>query len=179
MSCGKLVVIAGPMFAGKSAHLIAESKKHVSTLNLAPAFDTRSGAFLHSREGSRLPARSVSEWPRDARDYAHAVIDEVHFLAPPFYAGDAVADILAARAAGLHLTVGGLDTDYLRKPFDITRRLMAAADRVCHLEARCHVCDAPARWTAKKRETGQVLETGDGELYEARCDAHWTTPEGA
>ncbi|CAI9119889.1 thymidine kinase [Brytella acorum] len=176
MSRGSLVVFVGPMFAGKSAHLIAEAKAHAGTLRLTPVFDTRSGGCLHSREGVSLTARAIASWPADATEYAHVVVDEAQFLGAPFYEGDIVADILDARAQGVHLAVGSLDTDYRREPFGITQRLISAADCCVRLQARCHVCGAPARWTAKKRDTGCVLETGDDELYEARCDAHWSLP---
>ncbi|AOX19477.1 thymidine kinase [Kozakia baliensis] len=177
MSRGFLTVYAGPMFAGKSAYLIEAAAHADNVLCLAPAFDVRSGQRLHSRTGVSRPARSIEEWPRDARDFSDIVIDESHFLVSPYYRGDVVADILSARDAGLNIIAGGLDTDYHQEAFPVMTRLMAAADRTVVLQARCHACGAPARWTAKKRETGHVLETGDADLYEARCDAHWTLPE--
>ncbi len=174
---GILTVYAGPMFAGKSAHLLQDHLPQEATLCLAPAFDTRSGASIHSRIGLSRPARSVSRWPEDFANFRHILLDEGHFMIPPHYEGDVVADIESSLAAGVNITVAGLDTDFLRQDFTVMARLRVRADRYVLLTARCHVCALPARWTAKKRQTGQVLETGDDELYEARCDTHWTSPE--
>lgn len=175
---GKLTVYAGPMFSGKSAHLIrAISLASGRVLCLAPAFDNRSGHSIHSREGRSYPARSIACWPSDVGQFGMVVADEAHFQVSPHYRGDVVQDIISTRARGVDVVVGGLDTDYHRETFPVMQRLMAEADEVVMLEARCHVCGGPARWTAKKKETGCILETGDADLYEARCDAHWTLPE--
>ena len=173
---GILTVYAGPMFAGKSAHLLADTPQDDTVLCLAPAFDTRSGARIHSRTGLTRPARSVSSWPADGRDFRHILLDEGHFMIAPHYTGDVVADIESALASGIDVSVAGLDTDFLREDFIVMARLRDMADRYVSLQARCHVCNGPAIWTAKKRQTGQILETGDEELYEARCDRHWTAP---
>ncbi|MDL2169894.1 MULTISPECIES: thymidine kinase [Asaia] len=173
---GILTVYAGPMFAGKSAHLLQEHPDVRSTLCLAPAFDTRSGAAIHSRVGLSRPARSVRAWPDDATEYEHILLDEGHFMIAPHYAGDVVADINRTLGQGIHVSVSGLDTDFMRQAFDVMARLRAMADRYVLLQARCHVCGAPAYWTAKKRQTAYVLETGDDDLYEARCESHWAPP---
>jgi thymidine kinase len=176
---GELVLITGPMFAGKSAALIAQARAHGPTaLVLKPAFDTRDGsAVIASRDRTRADALPVSAWPEEqARTHPVLVIDEAQFMVSPHYAGDLVADVGRAVARGARITVGALDTDYLRRPFDLVTRLAAVADRHVVLHARCHTCDAPAMWTAKKNETGHRLELGDDDLYEARCHAHWTEP---
>jgi len=175
---GEFVLITGPMFAGKSSALIAAAASHSRALVLKPAFDTRDGnAVIASRDSSRAAARPVAAWPDDAHRHAIIVIDEAQFLVAPHYAGDLLADIEAARSAGVAVVAGGLDTDYLRRPFPLIARLAAQADRHERLLARCHVCGEPAPWTFKKQETGRLLEPGGDELYEARCDLHWHAPE--
>lgn len=178
---GELVLITGPMFAGKSAALIAQAAAHgPDALVLKPAFDTRDGAsVIASRDHTRAEALAVACWPEAAAaDHPVLVIDEVQFMVAPYYAGDIVADIGHAVAAGACVTVGGLDTDYLRRPFDVITRLSACADRHIVLHARCHTCERPAMWTFKKTETGHRLELGDDDLYEARCEEHWSKPDG-
>ncbi|MEN3175311.1 thymidine kinase [Gluconobacter sp. OJA] len=174
---GRLVLYVGPMFAGKSSHLIKAASADERVLALKPGFDTRDGAELVSRDGSHFAARSVRRWPSHSENYSHIVLDEVQFMVSPHYEGDIVAELQSARLRGATVTVGGLDSDYRQKPFEIVSRLMQFADEIIHLEARCHVCNQPAQWTAKTHETGHLLETGDQELYEARCDEHWCLPE--
>ncbi|GBR50272.1 thymidine kinase [Neokomagataea thailandica NBRC 106555] len=177
---GRLVLYVGPMFSGKSAHLIAEAHAAPcsveSVLVLKPAFDTRSGAEIASRNGTSLAARSVAAWPEDAGQYKAVVLDEVQFMVQPHYEGNIVAELLEARDQGTTVIVGGLDTDYRKQAFPIVEALAKHADDVRALTARCHVCGRAARWTAKMHDTGQLLETGDSELYQALCDAHWHLP---
>ncbi|GAN53304.1 thymidine kinase [Tanticharoenia sakaeratensis] len=174
---GTLTLLSGPMFSGKSAHLIdAVRRDPEGTLVLKPAFDTRGGDKLTSRATPPCPARDVSAWPEDAMRARLVVLDEAHFMVAPHYNGDVVDDILRTRASGVDLLIAGLDMDYRRRPFAVMARLAELADRHEHLLARCHVCNEPARWSAKRAETGHRLETGDSELYEARCDKHFTVP---
>ncbi|MCQ8279622.1 thymidine kinase [Acetobacteraceae bacterium KSS8] len=188
---GDLLLLTGPMFAGKSAALIAhaatEQQRRAgrdrdggdhAVLVLKPAFDIRDGAdVVSSRDGTRIAARPVSEWPVDATEYGVVVIDEVQFMVAPHYRGDIVADIRSAVAAGCQVVAAGLDTDYMRRPFEPVVRLAAHASRHVRLSACCHRCAAPAAWTAKLHETGCRLELGSGNLYEARCDQHWAAPD--
>ena len=180
MTCrrpGKLTVITGPMFAGKTSALIALARRHGAALALKPAFDTRAGeTLIRSRDGSAILAMPIASWPAQAAAYATLLLDEAQFMAAPHYAGDVVADVLGAVRAGASVTVSGLDTDYLRQPFEVIARLRAVADEQVVLRARCHVCGEAAAWTAKRAETGRLLEVGDVDLYEARCDAHWSRP---
>lgn len=189
---GELLLLTGPMFAGKSSSLIAFLQDQAAIarspgadepglpecgpLAFKPAFDTRDGdTTIRSRDRSRMAALPISSWPTQVARHAALAIDEVQFLVPPHYRGDIVDDIRAAVAGGALVAAAGLDTDYLRRPFEVVARLIAIADRHLALRARCHVCDAPAAWTAKMIETGQRLELDDG-LYEARCDLHWSPP---
>ncbi|WP_068169230.1 thymidine kinase [Neokomagataea thailandica] len=178
---GRLVLYVGPMFSGKSAHLIAAAHAAPCPLEkvlvLKPAFDTRSGAEIASRNGLSLAARSVASWPQDIEEYEAIVLDEAQFMVSPHYEGDIVEELLAARACGMTVIVGGLNTDYRKEDFPIVAALAKHADEVHALAAWCHICGDTARWTAKIRDTGQLLETGDSELYQALCEAHWHLPE--
>lgn len=177
---GRLTVITGPMFAGKTSALIRRMHRHgPGVLVLRPAFDTRSGgAAISSRDLSSHRALAITSWPAEAARHPVLALDEAQFMTAPRYSGDVVADGLAAVRAGAVLVVSGLDTDYMRQPFDVIERFRALADEEVLLRARCHACGAPAAWTAKKTNTGRLLEVGDVDLYDARCDAHWSSPEG-
>ena len=181
---GRLTVVTGPMFAGKSARLIAEAREAghegAAIAVFKPAFDDRGArGLVSSRDGSSIGCASVNAWPPLAPATRMVFIDEAQFLTGANYRGDLIADIERALAAGLDVMVSGLDTDYHRAPFALMAELVARADSHLRLAARCHVCNRPAPWTAKRAETGKLLEPGDDELYEARCDVHWTEPPPA
>ena len=174
---GQLEVISGPMFSGKSAHLLASMSKTMPCLCLVPSFDTRSGATIRSRTGAETPARSITIWPEDAGAYRCILIDEAHFFVAPHYDGNFIKDVKSALKQGADVTIAGLDFDYLRNPFESVHQLMRCADKHVVLKARCHVCAAPAPWTMKRYQTSHLLEAGDKELYRACCTEHWSSPD--
>ncbi|QDH16373.1 thymidine kinase [Swingsia samuiensis] len=173
---GRLELYVGPMFSGKSAHLLAIAEEYPKALILKPVFDTRDGSFLASRNGIQKKALSITKWPDIARYSSEIILDEFQFMTAPYYQGNIIAELESFKNSGGFIAVAGLDTDYQRKPFSVVRDLSCIADDVVHLKAECSVCSHPASWTAKILETGQRLQTGDQEMYQARCDRHWSLP---
>lgn len=181
MSPGHLHVITGPMFAGKTASLIAEIGQlraggtHPDILTHA-IDDRRRIGDISTHDGDALQARAIAS----ADDIVRAVssdavaIDEAHFFGQPLV--PAVAQLLDT---GRHVIIAGLCVTFDGRPFDPIPELMALADRVDKLVARCDICGAPAPYHLPVRqglgdplaiESGQV---GGAESYEARCRLHF------
>lgn len=173
---GKLTVITGSMFAGKTSRLIQESKRK-STIVFKPAMDTRySENECVSHDGVAIPAISVSI-PEDvsiASEYDIVLFDEVQFFVSPHYSDDISETIRILLASGKSVMVAGLDMDWRGKPFDVTSRLLGMADTVIKLTARCEICQAPANKTYKKVDSGTEFDLGHSDKYEARCNIHWS-----
>lgn len=184
---GRIEVIAGPMFAGKSEELLRRVRRAGiagrKVVVISHALDTRGGgARVASHAGPASPAIAVGS----AADIASAVpsdadlvaIDEAQFFGPDLVA--AVAD-LAAR--GKVVVVAGLDVTFTGQPFEPLPSLMALAERVDKLTAICTVCGADAVFHARVAatttlDTGLIAENvGGAETYQARCRRHFAPPD--
>jgi thymidine kinase len=185
----QLTVIAGPMFAGKTSALIGrivaalEHDKRPVVI-LTPSIDTRyaRGAIV-THDGVARPAtpiaceedvfKAVAEASARAGGPAHVFIDETNFLDPPHFRGEFHMVVHALLLAGHDVTCCGLDTDWRGHPFETTARLLAMADHVEKLTARCTVTGLPAQKTYKKHVDASRIALGAAETYEARANVAW------
>ncbi len=106
-------------------------------------------------------------------------VDEVQFLEAPHFDGDFHAVVHALLLTGIPVTCAGLDCDWRGLPFDVTARLLAMADHVTKLTARCAVTGLPAPKTYKKRADDARVALGAADTYEARSNAAWEGEERA
>jgi thymidine kinase len=179
---GRVEVIAGPMFAGKTEELLRRVRRAViagrAVRVITHALDTRGGS---DRVASHAGLGHASEAVPSAGHIAGAVddaqivaIDEAHFFGPELVAavGDLAARDVVVIVAGLDVTFGG-------QPFEPLPSLMALAERVDKLTAICTVCGADAIFhtrisSSSADETDLVPEhVGGLEKYQARCRRHF------
>jgi len=179
MAYGKLTVVAGPMYAGKTSEILkrilwARSGQNQIVHVYKPAFDTRySNVEIVNHDGLRTPARSISEWPVLDETPDLIVVDEVQFFDEPHFKGDLVDIIGIHLRQGIDVLASGLDTDWQGQPFYVTSMLLGMADEVHKPKAICTTCGRPAGKTFKKSESGETIELGATDKYEARCNEHW------
>ncbi len=164
-----LTVIAGPMFAGKTSALIrrihaALDEGRRPAVIVKPAMDVRyaDGAIV-THDGVAHPAlpvadehqlfAAVGEASARAQGPVHVFVDEMQFLEAPHFRGSFHECVHSLLVAGHDVTAGGLDCDWRGLPFDVSARLMAMADHVEKLTARCAVTGLPAQKTYKKTPT--------------------------
>src|ERR687896_1893110 len=125
---GRLEVIAGPMFAGKTEELLRRVRRAVIAARRVEVFthelDTRGRGRIASHAGLNFPSRAVasaSAIPRAASDDVDLVaIDEAHFFGSELVP---VANELARR--GVVVVVAGLDVTFAGQPFEPLPSLMA------------------------------------------------------
>jgi thymidine kinase len=173
---GRLEVIYGPMFSGKTDQLIARylASGPGPAVAVKPALDDRTGAGeIRSHAGRSISAVAVGgvdELRAAVAGAAVVAVDEVQFLEPELVA--AVAELASSR----RVLAAGLDLDFRGEPFPATARLVAAADEATALTAVCARCGAPAARTARIRRLAERPEdeprvaVGGAELYEPRCE---------
>lgn len=179
---GRIEVICGPMFAGKTEELLRRVRRAAiagrRVTVVGHALDTRRGADrLASHVGIEHPSLTASTAaellaaiPGDAEIVA---IDEAQFFGPDLV--DAATE-LAGR--GLVVIVAGLDVTFDARPFEPLPSLMALAERVDKLTAICVVCGEDAVFHV--RVTGGTAASdvvaaehvGGTDKYEARCRRH-------
>ena len=174
---GKIEVICGPMFSGKTEELIRLARRAQIAKQrvqiFKPAMDTRyheSKVVSHSERAiSAEPMESSKDILTKLGDATRVVcIDEVQFFDEEIIL---VVDKLARR--GLRVICAGLDTDYMGKPFGPMPTLLAIADDVQKIKAVCTVCGEAASKTFRKSNEGKQVLLGETDLYEARCRMHW------
>jgi thymidine kinase len=182
---GRLEVIAGPMFAGKTEELLRRVRRAVIAGRRVEVFthalDTRGRGRIASHAGLDFPSRAVASAAAIAEsahpDVDLIAIDEAHFFGPELYP---VATGVAGR--GLVVVVAGLDVTFAGQPFEPLPSLMAVAEDVEKLTAICSVCGADAVFHQRvgdsiATETDLVAEhVGGPEKYQARCRRHFAPP---
>jgi thymidine kinase len=183
MRPGRVEVIAGPMFAGKTEELLRRVRRAVIAGRRVQVFthrlDTRQGtdrvASHAGLEHPSLAVASADDVRRAVRPQTDMVaVDEAHF----FDAGlPRAADGLAR--GGVVVLVAGLDVTFDGLPFEPLPSLMALAERVDKLTAICTVCGADAVYHARVAPTPMAAaelvaeHVGGGEKYQARCRHHF------
>jgi thymidine kinase len=184
-----LSVFSGPMFAGKTSALIrainaAVDAESLPVVIIKPAMDNRfADAAIVTHDGVAHVAVPVSSTKEvfaavatasfAAESPVHLFVDEVQFLDKPYFEGDFHIIVHSLLQAGHTVTCGGLDLDWQGLPFDVTARLLAMADHVTKLTARCAVTGQPAQKTYKRVVDGARVALGAAETYEPRSNAEW------
>ena len=175
---GRLEVITGPMFSGKSEELIRRLKRariarqRVSCFK--PDIDLRyHRTAIASHSSQTHEACTVANVERlkeellpqiDAFDVVG--IDEAQFF------DEAIVPLsMELVHMGKRVVMAGLDTTFNAEPFGPIPALMAIADEVSKLSAVCMVCGAPAIHTQRLGASQELVVVGAAGVYEARCRA--------
>jgi thymidine kinase len=181
---GRMEVITGPMFSGKSEELIRRLKRaQIARLRIAsfkPEIDLRyQPDAISSHSAQTIDAVAVRDVDRlravlfPALDTTDMVgIDEAQFFDESL-----VGLAMELVEAGKRVVLAGLDTTFAGEPFAPIPALMAIADEVVKLSAVCMVCGAPAIHTQRLGTSQQLVMVGAAGVYEARCRACFR-PEG-
>lgn len=172
MRRGRIEVICGSMFSGKTEELIRRMKRaqfaHQRVIIFKPSLDTRySEQEVVSHEGNAIPSTPIDS-PASILlmgDDADVVgIDEAQF----FDAG--LVDICQQLAQrGVRVIVAGLDLDFRCQPFGPMPALCAVADDVLKVHAICVRCGALAYVSHRKVADSRQVLLGEKMEYEPLC----------
>ena len=175
---GRIEVIVGPMFSGKSEELIRRLKRaRIARQRVAcfkPDIDLRyhrTSIASHSSQTHEACTVANVERLREALfDQLHEVevvgIDEAQFFDQSI-----IPLTMELVHLGKRILIAGLDTTFTAEPFGPIPALMAIADEVTKLSAVCMVCGAPAIHTQRLGQSQELVVVGAAGLYEARCRA--------
>lgn len=183
---GRVEVIAGPMFSGKTEELIRRLRRaeiaQQKILVFKPGIDKRFGTEkLASHAGSEFQASPVDKSEEILNHVEEGTtvvaIDEAQFF------DDEITSVVQALAdRGIRVIVAGLDTDFRGEPFGPMPVLIVQAEQVDKIHAICMVCGDAAPRTQRLID-GQpahfndpIVIVGASELYEARCRDHHVVP---
>ena len=181
---GRMEVITGPMFSGKSEELIRRLKRaQIARLRIAsfkPEIDLRyqpDAISSHSAQTLRAVAVRDVDRLRAVLFPALDTVDVVGIDEAQFFDELLVGLAMELVEAGKRVVLAGLDTTFAGEPFAPMPALMAIADEVVKLSAVCMVCGAPAIHTQRLGASQQLVMVGASGMYEARCRACFR-PEG-
>ena len=169
---GRIEVICGSMFSGKTEELIRRLKRAKFAKQqveiFKPALDTRySDDDVVTHEGQSIHSTPVDNSASILLLGSNSDvvgIDEAQFFDDGIVA---VCNELANR--GVRVIVAGLDMDYQCKPFGAMPQLLAIADDVLKVHAICIRCGRNAYVSHRKVDIdGQVL-LGEKMEYEPLC----------
>lgn len=161
------------MFSGKSEELIRRvTRSQIARLpvqTFKPALDLRyaqAQVVSHSQMMvAAIPVSGSDELLHSVEDVTVVVgIDEGQFFDEGLVA---VVERLAA--AGKQVIVAGLDTDYLRRPFEPIPTMCGRAEFVTKMLAVCHKCGGPGLFTQRIVQSDDLVVLGAHGAYEARC----------
>lgn len=183
---GRIEVICGSMFCGKTEELIRRVRRAVIARQTVqvfkPVLDNRYREdAVNSHAGQNYAAQvvnAVDDIPKLVRpDTTVVAIDEVQFFELSIIA---LIEQLAER--GIRVICAGLDMDFRGEPFGAIPELMCRAEEVTKLHAICVVCGESASRTQRlvngnpARYHDPIIMVGAHEVYEARCREHHEVP---
>ena len=178
---GKLEVICGSMFSGKSEELMyrlrrAEYAKQ-KVLTVKHALDNRKSLIV-SHAGICREAFSIGSSDESIVKLDGLVdesIDLVGIDEIQFFSEDLIPLIHKWLDRGVRVIVAGLDLDFRGEPFGIVPTLLAIADEVVKLRAICTICANEATFSQRlidgspARYDDETILVGGEECYEPRC----------
>lgn len=181
---GRIELICGCMFAGKTAQLIERLRAAEAagrrTLAVKHAIDDRYASGELATHDGRRHAAAVC---RDAAEVAAAAaarraevvgIDEVQFF------GRELVEVCRALAAGgVDVIAVGLEHDAWGRPFAPVPQLLELADRVTVMTVPCRRCGAAAHFTQRMTPVIDGDMIGGPGDYEPRCAACFRPLGGA
>lgn len=183
---GRIEVICGSMFCGKTEELIRRARRAVIARQalqvFKPSLDDRySIQHVTSHNGQNIEAQPVSL----AQDIFTALQPSTTVVAvdeAQFFDSHIVSVVEALAGQGLRIIIAGLDTDFRGEPFGSMPQLLCIAEEVTKLHAICVVCGEEASRTQRlvngspARYDDPIILVGAQEAYEARCREHHQIP---
>lgn len=176
---GRLEIVCGSMFSGKSEELIRRLRRaEFARQNIQvfkPEIDNRHTTdHVHAHSGDKIGATAVAtaqELKKLIAENTSVIgIDEIQF-----FTQDIIPVVLELIDQGKRIIASGLDLDFRGMPFGCMPGLMAIADNVTKLNAICICCGEEAHFTqrlvngAPARFNDPLIMIGAEECYQARC----------
>lgn len=190
---GKLTIICGPMFSGKTTELIRRINRARSigskVFVVHNQKDTRYGEnYICTHLQNKIPSHPCKDLDEltSNKEYLESdilVVEEAQFFDQLY---DFVVDQVDNK--GKHIILSGLDGDYKRQPFRCNGnmdllRLIPMADKILKLTAYCAKCsdETPAIFTHLVKENNNLeeIEANNGVIlggldkFEALCRKHY------
>ena len=172
--CGKIKLLIGPMFSGKSTRLVETVRKYSfknkKTILINFVGDTRYSAeskiVTHDQiKYDSLTCKLLSEKIETLEKYDVIGIDEGQFFA------DLVSICEKLCYLGKIVVVAALSGDFLMKPFPNVAELISKADKIKLMKAYCFYCHKVAGFSLRTVNSNETILIGASEAYRPVCKA--------
>lgn len=165
---GRIEVICGSMFSGKTEELIRRIKKvelaDEKYIIFRPKIDSRNPENKIISHAKNEISASIVSSPKEILDlsvnYSVIGIDEAQFFDQSIVD---VCNLLANK--GHRLIIAGLDMDYEGNPFGPMPNLMACAEDVMKVHAVCVETGNPAGYSYRKDSSDNLVLIGEKKEY--------------
>ena len=165
---GRIEVICGSMFSGKTEELIRRIKKvelaNEKYIIFRPKIDSRNPENKIISHAKNEISASIVSSPKEILDlsvnYPVIGIDEAQFFDLSIVD---VCNLLANK--GHRLIIAGLDMDYEGNPFGPIPNLMACAEDVMKVHAVCMETGNPAGYSYRKNSSDDLVLIGEKKEY--------------
>ena len=169
---GKIELILGPMFSGKSTRLIELMRKYV--YKAKKTIMVKFYADQRYTEKSEVVTHDLIKYDsinckilRDSFDtfknYDVIGIDEGQFFA------DLVEVCEELAFMGKIVLIAALNGDFRMEPFPVIQRIIAKADKIKLLKAYCFNCHKDAKFSLRIVQSNETVLIGAGEAYKPAC----------
>lgn len=176
---GRLEVICGSMFSGKSEELIRKLRRakiaKKKTIVFKPSIDHRTSlAHVSSHDGNKFNAIAVDS-PLHIIEQTHIDTNIVGIDEAQFFSHELINTVLDLVNDGKTVLVAGLNLDYRGVPFGPMPTLIALADKITKLSAICIICGDEAYFSQRivnghpAKYEDPLVQIGAEEAYQARC----------
>jgi thymidine kinase len=171
-TAGRIEIIAGSMFSGKTEELIRRLKRARIANQKVEIFKPQIDVRYSENEVVSHDANTIMSTPVSSSgnillyctDVEVVGIDEAQFFDMGLVD---VCNELANR--GIRVIVAGLDMDYLGNPFGPIPNLLATAEYVTKVHAICQRCGNLAHHSHRLVTSKKLVVLGEQDSYEPLC----------
>ena len=169
---GKIELILGPMFSGKSTRLIEQMRKYVykakKTIMVKYYADQRysekSEVVTHDLiKYDSINCKLLHNSFDTLKQYDVIGIDEGQFFA------DLVEICEELALMGKIILIAALNGDFRMEPFPVIQRIISKSDKIKLLKAYCFNCHKDAKFSLRIIQSNETVLIGAGEAYKPAC----------
>ncbi|MBU4501599.1 MAG: hypothetical protein KKA79_03345 [Nanoarchaeota archaeon] len=176
---GKIDVLLGPMFSGKTTSLIKRVQELEDEGKTVKIFKPR----VDNRYGEEVICShdKISRKAYNIQDISEAEVEKVDVVVIDeyFFFKDNLLDYCKIwKDKGKHVIVAGLDLDHKGEPMPFidsektSQDLIDMADEVTYLKSKCEICGKEATMTERTVESNTERLVGGTEYYRPVCKEH-------
>ena len=169
---GKIELILGPMFSGKSTRLIETIRKYVhkakKTIMVKFIADKRytdkSQVVTHDLiKYDSIDCKNLRDSFDIIKNYDVIGIDEGQFFS------DLVEVCEELALLNKTIIIAALNGDFRMEPFPVISRIISKADKIKLLKAYCFHCHKDAKFSLRIVQSNETVLIGAGEAYKPAC----------